>query len=287
VAVTKEDIKAGLAKLGLSEGDAVLFHSDLRVLGPARELVKLSNCGADMVIDAFLETVGPLGLVAVPALTATFAPSAPDGPVGRVFDPDTTPSRVGSVTNVFLARPGRKRSRHPTHSIAAIGARATEYVAGHEKGSTFDRVSPYGRNFEWDAWLCFFGTDNRTNTTLHVVEDWMGLPYMAVSRALVKGPDGQPIEVQVTKSPKGYRDFYKKNSRAANLLAEAGIMRWTKIGGANVGLMKCRECMRLFWDRMLEDPCLLLGYKGENPFCDEWADKTIEHVKSGGAGERP
>jgi len=287
MAVTKEDIKAGLAELGLKEGDAVLFHSDLRTLGPPRELVKLPNCGADMIVDAFLETVGPNGLVAVPTLTATFAPSKPDGPVGLVFDPDTTRSRVGSVTNVFLARPERKRSRHPTHSLAAIGARAEEYVADHEKGSTFDRLSPYGKNFEWDAWICFFGTDNRTNTTLHVVEDWMALPYLAVSRAMVKGPDGQPVEVEVTMSPKGYRDFYKKDSRAAKLLDDAGIMKWTKIGTADVGLMKCRECMHLFWDKMLEDPCLLLGYKGENPFCDEWADKTIEHVKSGGAGERP
>jgi len=287
MAISKEDIKAGLAALGLKEGDAVLFHSDLRKLGPARELVRLPHCGADAIIDAFLETVGPNGLVAVPTLTATFAPSSPDGPVGLVFDPDTTPSRVGSVTNAFLARPDRKRSRHPTHSLAAIGARAEEYVADHEKGSTFDRISPYGKNFDWDAWLCFFGTDNRTNTTLHVVEDWMGLPYMATSRALVKGPDGQPVEVEVTKSPKGYRNFYKRNSRAAQVLAQAGIMRWTQIGNARVGLMKCRECMRLFWDKLLEDPCLLLGYKGENPFCDEWADRTIEHVKCGRAGERP
>ena len=287
MAVTKEDIKAGLAELGLKEGDAVLFHSDLRTLAPGRELLKLPNCGTDMVVDAFLETVGPNGLVAVPTLTATFAPSKPDGPVKLVFDPDTTPSRVGSITKALLARPERKRSRHPTHSLAAIGARAEQYVADHEKGSTFDRVSPYGKNFQWDAWICFFGTDNRTNTTLHVVEDWMAMPYMAVSRALVKGPDGQPVEVEVTKSPKGYRDFYKEGSRAAQVLDDAGIMRWTKIGHADVGLMKCRECMHLFWDKMLEDPCLLLGYKGENPFCDQWADKTIEHVKSGGAGERP
>ena len=285
--LTKEEIKDGLSKLGLKEGDAVLFHSNLRSLGPARELVKLPKCGADLVIDAFLETVGPDGLAAVPALTATFAPATPDGPVQFAFDPDTTPSRVGSITNEFLNRPERKRSGHPTHSLAAIGARAEEYCADHEKGSTFDRVSPYGKNFDWDAYICFFGTDNRTNTTIHVVEDWMDLPYMGTTNAMVKGPDGEPMEVEVTMSPKGYRDFYKKDSRAAKVLAESGIMKWTKIGAADVGLMKTRDCIRLYWDKTLEDPCLILGYKGENAFCDEWADKTIEHVKSGGAGERP
>lgn len=285
--VTKEAIKEGLRSLGLKEGDAVLFHSSLQKLAPARELVKLPNCGGDMIVDAFLETVGPDGLAAVPALSATFAPAKPDGPVQHAFDPDTTPSRVGSVTNILLGRPGRKRSKHPTHSLAAIGARAEEYVADHEKGSTFDRVSPYGKNFDWDAYICFFGTDNRTNTTLHVVEDWMDLPYMAESAAMIKGPDGQPQQVKVTKSPKGYRDFYKLDSRAARVLDESGIMTYTTIGSAKVGLMKARDCMHLFWDTMLEDPCLLLGYAGESAFCDEWAEKTIEHVKSGGAGERP
>jgi aminoglycoside 3-N-acetyltransferase len=287
MAVTKEEIKEGLGTLGLGEGDVVLFHSSLQKLGPARELVKLPNCGADLVIDAFLETVGSDGLAAVPTLSATFAPATPDGPVRHAFDPDETPSRVGSITNVFLARPERKRSKHPTHSLAAIGNRAEAYCADHEKGSTFDRVSPYGRNFDWDGYICFFGTDNRTNTTLHVVEDWMDLPYMATTKALVKGPDGEPQEVTVRKSPKGYRDFYKKDSRAAKVLDESGIMKWTTIGSARVGLMKTRDCVRLFWDRMIEDPCLLLGYKGENAFCNEWADATIEHVESGGAGERP
>ena len=287
MAITMEMIKDGLGELGLSEGDSVLLHSSLRELGPARELVKLPNCGADLVIDAFLETVGPDGLLALPTLTATFSPNTPDGPVQYAYDPDETPSRVGSITNIFLERPERKRSMHPTHSLAAIGARAEEYVADHEteKGSTFHRNSPYGKNFDWDAYICFFGTDNRTNTTLHVVEDWMDLPYMATTKAMVKGPDGEPMEVEVTKSPKGYRDFYKQDSRAARVLEESGIMTWTKIGRADVGLMTCRDCMQLFWDKMLEDPCLLMGNEGESEFCDRWAEPTIEHVKSGAVGE--
>jgi aminoglycoside 3-N-acetyltransferase len=285
--MSKKIVKGGLSSLGLKRNDVVLFHSDLRALGPARELVKLPNCGADLVIDAFLETVGPGGIVAVPTLSASYV-KVEGGRVRRPFDADETPSRVGSITNILLKRPERKRSRHPTHSVAAIGSRAEAYCADHEKGSTFDRVSPYGKNFDWDGYICFFGTTNRTNTTLHVVEDWMDLPYMAESVALVKQPDGSAKEVKVTKSPKGYRDFYKREgSRAGQVLEQSGIMKWTTIGSAAVGLMRTRACMRLFWDKLLEDPLLLLGYPGEHDFCDEWAGKTVEHVKSGGAGERP
>ena len=110
---------------------------------------------------------------------------------------------------------------------------------------------------------------------------------MGESAALVKYPDGSVKEVKLTKSPKGYRDFYKLDSRAAKLLDESGIMKYEKIGAATVGLMSTRACVLLFWDKLLEDPLLVLGRPGEDPFCDEWAEKTIEHVKSGGAGERP
>jgi len=283
--ISKDLIKKGLTTLGMRPGDVVLFHSSLRTLGPARDLVKLPDCGAHLVIDAFVETVGPSGLVIVPTLTATFAPNNP-GPSQYVFDPKETPSRVGSITDKFWRRPEARRSAHPTHSLAAIGDRADEFVKDHDKGSTFDRRTSYGRYYDWDGYVCFFGTDTRTNTTLHAVEDWMNMPYMAEASALVRQPDGSAKEVKVTKSPAGYRDFYKKDSKAARLLESSGIVRETAIGSARVRLMKARELVDLYWDAMLEDPLLLLGEPGDNPFVDQWAEKTREHVASGGVPER-
>ena len=82
MAITIETIVEGLRGLGLGRGDVVIVHSNLRLLGKARELVKLSNCGADLVIDGLIEVVGGEGLVVFPTLTSTFDEGEP-GPRGE------------------------------------------------------------------------------------------------------------------------------------------------------------------------------------------------------------
>ena len=52
---------------------------------------------------------------------------------GEIYDPAETPSRVGSVTNLFRRRPGAVRSLQPTHSVAAIGNRAEEFCQAPEE----------------------------------------------------------------------------------------------------------------------------------------------------------
>ncbi|KKK98510.1 hypothetical protein LCGC14_2642060, partial [marine sediment metagenome] len=91
MAVSLEIIKTGLTELGLGAGDVVLVHSDLRTLDKPRELVKFSNCGADLIIDAFIETVGAEGLVIVPTLSKSLDVGGPEK--SGVYDPATSPSR--------------------------------------------------------------------------------------------------------------------------------------------------------------------------------------------------
>ena len=57
--VTKADIKKALRELGLKGGDIVGVHSSLSSFGYVEG-------GADAVIDAILETVGPEGSVVFP-----------------------------------------------------------------------------------------------------------------------------------------------------------------------------------------------------------------------------
>jgi aminoglycoside 3-N-acetyltransferase len=279
MAITLEEVTAGLAKVGLAKGDLVLVHSDLRALGKARDLVKLPHCGADLVIDAFLQAVGPEGLVVMPTFTKAFAPGEP-GPDGQVYDPKETPSRVGSITDVFWRRPGAKRSLQPTHPVAAIGKRAAEFVQAPEPQSTFDRRGPWGKMYDWGGKICWFGTDNRTNTTVHVVEDWMALPYMADAIALVKGLDGQVIRQKVTMSPAGPRDFYKDNSRSARLLDASGVLKRVEIGLATVSLMTVQDCHRVIREGIIKDPCLLLpDPKPENQWITKYRKLTTEYVR--------
>lgn len=287
-------ITAGLGQLGLKKGDIVLFHSDLRALGPARDLVKYKdkNMGADIIIEGFLNTVGPEGLVVAPALSATFVPGEP-GPAKYAFNPQTTPSRVGSVTEVFRTwtvngQRVTRRSAHPTHSLSAIGSRADEFIKDHDKGSTFDRKTSYGKLYDWDAYVCFFGTDMRTCTTIHAVEDWMELPYMAECYALVEQSDGSAAKVKVTKSPAGNRDFYKANSKIEQYLLGKGFIKQAQIYNATVSLMKARDLCDITWQAIIDNPTILLC---DGPNVDPWSKKacadTREHIEKNIKGKRP
>lgn len=163
--VTREDIRAGLGRLGLEAGACVLAHSSLRSFGYVED-------GADAVIDAMLDVVGPSGTVLVPTLSfRQFHPAQPR------FDVCTTPSETGRITEVFRQRQDARRSCHPVSSAAAIGAAATYLTAAH-LDTPCGPTSPYGRLVELDGWCLFLGAGFQSNSVFHVAEEMATPPYL-------------------------------------------------------------------------------------------------------------
>ena len=275
--ISRESIAEGLKKLGIGPGDKIAMHSNLQSLGKARVLAKLPNCGADALLDGFADAIGPEGLLCLPTFTKTFASPA-SGPVGDMYDPDTTNSRVGSITNIFLKRPGRVRSLHPTHSWAAEGARAQEFVAGHEASSTFGRDTLCGRMYDWDFKIVWFGTTGTTNTSTHFPEDWLDLPYMATEDALVKDGDGFR-KTAVYRAPSGPREFYKNGCKLDKLLEEWNIQTEGLIHNATVKVMRHRVFINRLMRAMMANPCLLLADGREDAFHTQFYRLNVEHTR--------
>jgi len=272
-AATRQTLLADLRALGLALGDVVLLHSSLRSLGWVEG-------GAETVVDAFLEAVGPEGLLAVPTLTATFAPGCiyPDLVV-HAFDPKETPSRVGLITETLRRRPGAFRSAHPTHSMAALGRRAEELVQGHDRTSTFGKEGPYRRYVDWGAKLVFLGVSMRCNTTLHAIEDWLDLPYLQPERAMVRGENGRAQEVTVLRCPMGHRDFYRPDSKVERLLTRAGLVHRGRVAAAETVWLPAREMVQVVAEEISRHPDLLLCDAPECDFCTQWRKPTREHVR--------
>ena len=285
---SREILERDLRLLGLKEGDVVLMHSNATSVGRAHDLAKAPDLGMRWVVEALLNVIGPDGILAVPTFTKTFKSEA-EGPTGDTWNPDRTPSRVGSLTNYILKWPGRARSDHPTHSIAALGRRATEFCAGHswrEGASSFDWRGPWGRLVEWGGKILWLGTGMRTQTAVHTVEDWMRLPYMATCTALVE--DGvKTIEVKVTQSPAGPRDFYRKGSKVEMAWLASGLDRAGKVGRADCRLMGAADFIGWLWKAIIKDPGLLLSDRADDKWSAEAKAKTAEHVRKLGAGEIP
>ena len=178
---TAQQLTQQLRAMGLKPTDAVMIHSSMKAIGEVQGR-------ADTVLDVLMSYFED-GLLMLPTHTwATVNASHP------VFDPRTEPSCVGLLTNLFLRRPSVIRSLHPTHSIAAYGKSAADFVRGEEKATT-----PCPPGGAWDrlrqinAKILLIGVTHVNNTFIHVVDEAFDVPGRLVQTPAaisVRMPDG-------------------------------------------------------------------------------------------------
>ncbi len=166
-----------LRDLGLGRGDIVMVHSSLSALG-------WIVGGAQAVVEALLQLVGPEGTIVMPTQTGQLTdpanwtnPPVPSEwiPIIRdeipAFDPSTTlPRGMGKVVESFLMHGETMRSNHPTVSFAARGPAASEIVGCHPLTPELGETSPLGRLYELDAKVLLLGVGHGNNTSLHLAE---------------------------------------------------------------------------------------------------------------------
>ena len=125
-ALSKEDLVRDLKALGVSTGDLLCVKVSLRSIGSI-------DGGADALIDALLETIGPSGTLVTDSFVNVYSP------LSRAFWAITvdknTPSYAGALANTMLKRPNVQRSRHPVQKFALIGSLAERLAIGHTADS--------------------------------------------------------------------------------------------------------------------------------------------------------
>ena len=260
-AITRRAIADALARLGVGSGNVLLVHSSLSRLGRV-------DGGPDAVIDALLEMVGHEGLVIVPTFTRCRLDPGSAEPAPEAYDPAATSCRprTGVVPDTFWRRPEARRSRHPTHSLAAIGARADEFVAGGER-RTFDPAGPFGRYARWGGRALFLGAGLGSNTTCHCAEDWMGMPFLTKERALVRGRGGRAETVELTGCPSGCRSFYGGGGAVREAFERAAALRTVMLNRAELRLIAARDVLRAIAEQEERSPGWLLCADHTDDFC--------------------
>lgn len=160
----KQQLQDQLESMGLKGDETILIHSSMKSIGEV-------DGGADTVLDAWMEYFKD-GLLLLP--THTWKTVNADNPV---YNPQTTPSCVGLLTNMFMKRDGVIRSLHPTHSMAGYGKNAAEYLAGEEYNNTpctpggcYDRLKDAGGK------VLLVGVGHERNTYIHSVEEVLNVP---------------------------------------------------------------------------------------------------------------
>ena len=198
---TKDSLIAQLSAM-LPSDATVLMHSSCKSLG------QMEN-GGDTILDALTEYFSR-GLVVLPTHTwATVNDRQP------VYDVLYTPVCIGLLPELFRKRPGVHRSWHPTHSVAAFGADAEEFVRGDENCPTpCARDSAWGRLYDRDAYVLLVGVELNRMTFFHGVEEWNGIPGRlkeTPNRYVVIPPDGGRI----------VRDYYPHCGDSSQLYPKA------------------------------------------------------------------
>lgn len=175
--LTSADVAAGLRAAGVQEGATVIVHASLSRLGWAVG-------GAQAVVDALFDTVGPGGTIVMPAHSSHLSepskwekPPVPE-PWWQVvrdhmpaFDPHLTPlAAMGAVAECLLRHPNTVRSAHPSMSFMANGSLAEQIVAMHAVDNSVGEASPLGRLYELGARIVLLGVGHGNNTSLHLAE---------------------------------------------------------------------------------------------------------------------
>jgi len=251
--VTLADIVKGLREVGVVLGDTVMFHSSLSSMGTVMG-------GPDTVIDGFLEAVGPTGTVAVPTLCNWTVED--QHLVFKRWDPETSPSYVGRITEAFRLRPEAMRSDHATHSVAAIGARAKELTDRHGASGwraspfgqkAFARESPWQRLFDWNAAYCFIGVTFRVNTMVHFIESL--IVERALKRASRESRAKLAVEVAGWMQPGVWPQIEVGDREAIErILAGRGLVRYAKIGSATLRCIRARPMVEAWVSIVESDP---------------------------------
>lgn len=246
--VDRDRLAADLRSLGVQAGDTIFVHSALSSLGYV-------DGGANTVVEALLDAVEPNGTMAVP--TFTFYPPAPGDyldPQQYVFDPRTTPSTLGKITEVLRLRPDAVRSEHPTHSVAAVGRHKRFLTEAHVTSEyPYGRSSPFYRLVEVDGKIVCIGVPIAFVSFYHVLEDiTSGFPipvyFDEPARLLVRGDDGT-VRTVVTRvhNPEVHKHRIEKNPRVLTrveaTLQEAGVLVTGMVGNAYASIMRARALL--------------------------------------------
>ena len=211
----------------------MMVHSSLRSLGTV-------DGGAETVVDALLESLGPDGTLVVPTFTAQYKES------GFVFDPAGTPCSTGVIAEAARRRPNARRSVHLVASVAAIGPLAGAIVsAGSDSGWGVDQTTR--EMFTRGGHYLLLGVPYRYLTAGHSLEFEFGKHRKARTlHGRARRPDGSVETIQShTHGPDpdfpGMPALSYDFNRIGQHLEDIGLVRLGSVGNAIARLFSAKD----------------------------------------------
>ena len=164
----KADFSESLRKIGIKAGDRLLVHSSFKSLDYEGTPTEVCLC--------LMEAVTNDGLLMMTTHSYNFINRQEFGP----YNKDVSPVQTGIIPETFRQMNGVLRSLHPTHSVAAWGKDAQEFIAGHEKLEAAGEGTPYYRFARAGGKILMIGCDLEACTMVHEAEWEAQVPYLDI-----------------------------------------------------------------------------------------------------------
>jgi aminoglycoside 3-N-acetyltransferase len=240
---TAGDLQTALQKVGIRSGDVIFVHSSF-------ERFEAFEGTAAKIIQVLQASVGPSGTILMPTIpfTGTSVEYAARNPV---FDVQRTPSQMGIISELFRRMPGVRRSVHPTHSVAAWGAKAEQLISDHFMAETpCGRYTPYGRLLAVAGKLLFLGTSVEAMTFFHTVEEELeeAMPFSPFTRDTFVLASKDANGILRTTTTRLFDPAYSHRRRISKLvpaLATSGHWKHTRVGNLEITLLNAVDVLQV------------------------------------------
>lgn len=254
--MTKEDLRADLAALGVRAGDLLMLHASLRRIGLARG--DAGEGGAEMLLDALEGAVGPQGTLTMVLGTEYPMDWIYEHPAEEraallagspAFDYRNAPvlPEVGWLAEAFRRRAGTVVSDNPSGRFGARGRLAQALMADQPWHDYYGPGSPLEKLCRWGGRILRMGADPDTVTALHYAEYLADIPDKKRVRwdYVVAGTDGAPAHVWIDclDDSEGIADWPGEDYFAAilNAYLPLGRHREGMVGGAQSELLDAAD----------------------------------------------
>ena len=188
---TRRSLARDLEALGIQPGVLLMCHASLGQVG-------WTVGGANTVVEALLDVLGPSGTLCMPAESPFIADPAgwndervkPEwyAEIRRElppFDARTTPTTMGAISEAFRTYPKTRRSLHPLVSLCASGPLAETITSEHSLEFGEGRNTPFEKLYTLDGFTLLLGVGFDRCTSLHFAESLTANRRVMTSRVLV------------------------------------------------------------------------------------------------------
>lgn len=244
--VNQQMLADGLTDLGVASGIPLEVHCALGAFGPVEG-------GADAVIDALMEVVGPNGALVMPAFRLSPAlPLTPeDLALGltskiQILPPDAPRTAMGIVSDTF---------RHRLDVVTGEGIFRT---SAWGKDAALHAQTGFGHLIELDGYAALLGVDIYSLSAMHYVED--ALPdairdrFAPNAEALARYPQGEWLTEAWTPPVRAWHTIQVE-------AIARGYVRQGVIGGAPCMLLPVQKVTGLYRQALQTDALALYGLR--------------------------